>query len=193
MKKKYLFLLVIILILIGSFLFFILFNRPVSWDKMQIKDFKIYSYKDRWENYPFPAEKINLELIESIIPNTKQNVDKIESYQWKTNNKVYAFIYIIQLKNELSNFKSTEEVKSNQEEISKEQVYVYTIPIDYEGTKENMKVFLFDENRFVFIAGGFWDFPEELVKKLVNKYPSKPTISNLNINSEFVNQLNSII
>jgi len=193
MKKKTLFILVIVLLLIICFLFFVLFNKQTSWDKMHIKDFKVYSYKDRWENYPFPAEKINLELIGSIIPNTEQNIDKIEAYQWKTNNKVYAFIYIVQLKNELNNFKNREEVKSNQEEILNEQVYVYTVPIDYEGTKENMKLFLFDENKFVFIVGGFWSFPEELVKKLVNKYPSGPTASNLNINNEFINQLDSYI
>lgn len=193
MKKKYFTACsVVILIVIGISLY-VLLNDKTSWSNMQIKDFKISSFKDTWENYPFPAEKISPEVINTIIPNLEQNIDKTEMYKWKAGNNTYAFIYVIQLKNKPSDAIGENSIKSGQKYILNEEVYNYDVPITYENNKENMKLYLFDEDKFIFIIGGLWSFPEVLTKKIVNRYPSEPTASNFNINSNFANQLISYV
>ena len=179
---------IIILVLIGISLYLLL-NNKTSWSNMQIKDFKISSIKDSWENYPFPAEKINLGIINNIIPELEQNIYDTEIYKWRAGNNTYAFVYVIQLKNKLPNVIGENAIKSGQKFVLNEEIYNYNIPITYENNKEDMKIYVFDEDKFIFIVGGLWSFPEALTEKIVNRYPSEPTSSNFDIDNNLVNQL----
>lgn len=193
MRKRYFTACFIILLVLIGILLYSLSNNKTSWDNMQIKDFKISSFKDSWNSYPFPAEKISPEMMNSFIPNIKQNIDKTEVYKWKINNNIYAFIYIIQLKDKPSGIVGENFIKSGQRFILNEEIYTYEVPITYENKRENMNIYLFDEDKFVFIVGGVWSLPEGLIKKLVDKYPSKPTPSNFNIDNEAISQLKDYV
>jgi len=199
MNKKIFFVIVIVLVLIMILILWSYMgaNKKLSWNNMQIKDFEIYSYKDRWENYPFPAEKINSNLITKIIPDIGDNIEEIEVYKWKINDEVYSFIYVVQLKNKLSKITEGSNIGLSKKNILNEDVYNYDIPIDYEGKKETMHLYFFDEDKFIFIVGGFWSFSDDLTKKLIDKYPSNPTSSNFNINpynqENIINQITHYI
>ena len=184
MTKKHSLIILVIFILF-SIIFFVLANKS-SWDNMNIKDFKIASFKDSWGTYPFPAEQINPVSISNAIPELTNRIDKTELYKWKSGNNVYAFVYAIQLKNSPSP-SSQNNALFNKEYVNNEETYTQIIPVSYEGKTENMKLYLFDENKFIFVVGGFWSFPESLVEKIVDKYPSKPTESKIMISQEFIN------
>jgi len=140
---------------------------------MQIKDFKIYSFKDSWENYPFPAEESPPELIGMLVPEIKSNIEGTQLYKWKLGGEVYAFIYAIQLRDKPQ--KEGNSISVTKKNILDEEVYFIEIPISYEEAEENLKLYIFDEDKFIFIVGGLWSFPEELIKKLIKKYPENPT------------------
>ncbi len=183
MTKKHSLIIPIIIFILFSIIFFVLANKP-SWDNMTIKDFKITSFRDSWENYPFPAEQVNPTLISNAIPELTNKIDNTELYKWKSGDNTYAFIYAIQLKNSLPP-SSQNNVLLNKEYVNNEETYTQIIPVTYDGQTENMKLYLFDENKFIFVVGGFWSFPESLVEKIVDKYPTKPTESKIMIGQEF--------
>jgi len=179
MKKRNPYITGSIIVLIVIVLVVFLFQRQLTWENMQIRDFKIHSFKDSWENYPFPAKDIDLNLIELLIPEIKGNIDEIKFYEWKSGGKTYAFIYAVKLKEKLLEGGSS--IPIAKENILGEEVYFNEIPVSYEGTKEDLRLYIFDEQRFIFVVGGMWSFPEALVKKLIEKYPENPTKSKIDI------------
>ena len=190
-KKSAIIISIIILLLIAIFLYFTLICKP-SWDSMEIKDFKIASFKDIWNDYPFPAEKVNLTMLAPITSNLNMDIKDSDVYKWKSGADTYASISVIQLQNSLDSEAGYAPQQLNKEDIAGEEVYYYDYPVEFGGNQETARFYLFDENKFIFIVGGVRAFPEELIKKIVSKYPTPPTPSKLKVSLDTFNIFTSI-
>ncbi|MBA3064221.1 hypothetical protein FP803_02175 [Candidatus Woesearchaeota archaeon] len=167
-------LLILILILIFSFSFI----PKLTWSDMEIRDFKANLIKDDWGNYPAASDNLEIYLITNSIPEIKNKIDQSEKYIWKDNDNPYAFILISKLndKRDMENIKGRG-TKIEKKYISDEEIYFYNNPVEYEGNIENLKIYIWEEDKFFFVVGGFWNIPEGLIKKLIKKYAENPTSS----------------
>ncbi len=163
-----------------------------NWERMDVNNFKVDSIVDQFGTYPYITD--TSKLLPIIQNHINIPIKDAKEYVWNIQGQQLEAITIIaEAKNNesLSNFKS-EGTPLETKNINNEEIYQYTYKLKLANREQNIIIYIWDEDKFIFIVGGLEEFNDNIAKNIIKKYPSTPTKNKIKPSKEQINNLISL-